>query len=68
MKFKQIWIEADDLQKYLDKYQENVIHIVPYKQYMSGINDGNKLILIIDVSKIDVSDLALPSENSNVTS
>lgn len=56
MKLKQIWIDAADLQKYLDKYQENIVNIVPYKQQMSDANGGNKFILIVNIEKIDLAD------------
>ena len=39
-----------EFQDWCDKYQEKIIHVVPYKIMESGSGYGDRLLLAIDVS------------------
>lgn len=47
MKLKAYWIEATELQDYLDKYQERIKFVNICTLYLPGYAPG-KLLLIID--------------------
>ncbi len=48
MKLKQHWIELNELQDYLDKYEEKIKFIVRYEQYTPDQEKSSKFLLVID--------------------
>jgi len=48
MKLKIFDIGWDELQDYLDKFEDKIKHIIPYKIMCSDSNAGKRFILIID--------------------
>jgi len=50
MKLKEYWIDVAELQEYLDKYEDKIKFIIYHKEYISNINAGVRLILVIDES------------------
>jgi hypothetical protein len=48
MKLKAIWIEVNELQDYLDKYQDKIKFMFHWEQYNANIDYRNKICLVID--------------------